>query len=69
MSTAVTSKTHRHMRNWKKICFLACMCAVATLFLSVPGRKGDTIVQFLAGVVWGLAGGGIFSEFFNGPGQ
>jgi hypothetical protein len=67
MTPAVASVAAKYKRNWKKICFLACMCAVATGFLFVPLRNGQTIVQFLAGVVSGLAIGGICGELFKGP--
>ena len=67
MTLAVASKTGKYERNWKKLCFLVCMCAVATGLLFVPLRNGQTIVQFLAGVVWGLAIGEVFNILFNRP--
>jgi hypothetical protein len=67
MTTSVTSEAGKYKRNWKKICFLVFMCALATGFLFVPLQSGQSTVQFLAGVVWGLSFGGIFSELFIGP--
>jgi len=65
MIAAVTSKTGQYKWNWKKICFFACMCVLASGFLFPPLWKKETIVRPLAGVVFGLAGGGIFSEVFT----
>jgi hypothetical protein len=69
MTSALTSEAAKYKRRWKKIWFFVCMCAAATGFLFVPLGSGQTTVRFLAGVVWGLAIGGIFSEFSNVPGQ
>jgi hypothetical protein len=66
MALAVTSEAGKCKRNWKKIWFFVCLCAVAIGLLFVPLWKGGT-VQFLAGVVLGLAIGGIVRELSNGP--
>ena len=65
MTPAVTSEAGKSKRKSKKIWFLVCMCAVAIGFLFAPLAKGKT-VQFLTGVVLGLAIGGIFKEFSKG---
>jgi uncharacterized membrane protein YjjP (DUF1212 family) len=65
MTLAVASEASKCKRNWKKIWFFVCMCAVAIGLLFAPLWKGET-VRFLAGVVLGLAIGGIFREFSNG---
>jgi hypothetical protein len=69
MTPSMTPEAGKYKRNWKKICFLAFMCALATGFLFVPLQSGQSTVQFLAGAVWGLAFGGIFSELFIAPGR
>jgi hypothetical protein len=69
MTPALTSKTGNYERNWKKICFLVCMCGVGVGLLLVPLRSGQETVHFLAGVVLGLALGGIWVEFSKGPKQ
>jgi hypothetical protein len=66
MASAVTSEAGKYKRNWKKLCFLACMCAVATGLLFLPLGSSQTTVQFLAGAVWGLAIGGVFNILFRG---
>jgi hypothetical protein len=65
MALAVTSEAGKCKRNWKKIWFFVCMCAVAIGLLFAPLRKGET-VEFLAGMVLGLAIVGIIREFSNG---
>jgi hypothetical protein len=66
MTPAVTSEAAKYKRNWRKIWFFVCMGAVAIGLLFVPLWKGEKI-QFLAGVVLGLAIGGIVREFSSGP--
>jgi len=67
MALAVSSKAGKYERNWKKLCFLVCLCAVATGSLFLPLRNGLTIVHFLTGVVWGLAIGEVFNILSNSP--
>jgi len=62
MAPDATPEAGKYKRNWKKILFLVCMCALATGFLFVPMRSGQSTLQFLVGVVWGLVLGGILSE-------
>jgi len=66
MTPTVTSEAGKRKRNLKKIWFFVCMGAVAIGLLFMPLRSGQTTVQFLAGMVLGLAIGGIFSELSNG---
>jgi hypothetical protein len=68
MTPAVISETGKCKRKSKKIWFFVCMCAVAIGLLLAPLWKGVT-VQFLAGVVLGLAIGGIIRELSNGHEQ
>jgi cyanate permease len=67
MTLTLTSKTGKDERKWTKLCFLVCMCAVATGFLFVPLRNGQTIVHFLTGAVWGLAIEQAFTVLFKSP--
>jgi hypothetical protein len=54
MTLTLTSKAGKDEREEMKLCFLVCMCAVATGFLFVSLRNGQTIVHFPTGAVWGL---------------
>jgi hypothetical protein len=66
MTPAVTSEAGKQERNLKKTWFFVCLCAVAIGLIFVPLRTGQTTVQFLAGIVLGLAIGGILSELSRG---
>ncbi len=67
MTPTLTSKTGKDERKGTKLRFLVCMCAVATGFLFVPLRNGQSIVHLPTGAVWGLAIGQAFTALFKGP--
>jgi hypothetical protein len=69
MTPAVISETVKYKRSWKKIWLFVCLCALAIGLFFVPLRSGQSTVHFLAGMVFGLAIGGIFTELSNGHKQ